>query len=369
MQDSHIEVNPLTGHRPVIKLPGPRRGWRWAWRVVIALATAGALVGYLFTTPGFTQFLRSHEIWAPAQKVTFLHVVPWGVLTVDGRTVRIAENSSLSIAPGRHTLDYQAPPFAELRCVLSVPAANGDTCGPNLSGGHFDFAMYPHELAAKEKNQLDQAVWQMLRSLRRASTVQPGDHFRMDPKFVGVAGAALPGYLEYYADHQGEYDPRSYELCTAGCPVAGEVETRGWVIEVKTGLTWTFPHPLSASGATAWVSGYSGGAIAMAVTWAGSWQVNLPAPRYLTSLVCEAAMNAAKAVIAQPSAATRHAGAGECLLSLPSPSDPSAPPLQLYFHNGAIMAADSFTHRQVPSLPVGSAHEQAAAHALLSAGP
>lgn len=135
MQDSDIEINPLTGKRPALRPPGSRRGWRWAWRVAIALATTGVLVAYLVTTSGVARFLQSHGIGVPAQKIIFQHVVPWGVLTLDGRTVRIAEHSSLSIALGRHIIDYHAPPFTEMQCVLSMPATNGDSCGSYLSGG------------------------------------------------------------------------------------------------------------------------------------------------------------------------------------------------------------------------------------------
>lgn len=78
---------------------------------------------------------------APGAAVLLVeHRVPWGVLTVDGKRNDVADVAqppdpdlldnpvSFLLSRGRHQVVYIAPPFAPLRCVVSVPAARGDTC-------------------------------------------------------------------------------------------------------------------------------------------------------------------------------------------------------------------------------------------------
>jgi hypothetical protein len=67
--------------------------------------------------------------------------VPWGELLIDGRTGPDVRGASLDanstgipvaapfhLTRGRHNLQYRAPPFPTLTCVVSVPATFTDTC-------------------------------------------------------------------------------------------------------------------------------------------------------------------------------------------------------------------------------------------------
>src|SRR5262249_20351671 len=98
--------------------------------------------GVLFSLPGIQPSLgallraatptAAGPLLAGAEAIYFVDGVPWGMLHVDGRVASIPTLDqgppTLTLGRGRHSLDYHADPFRRVRCTISVPAADSDTC-------------------------------------------------------------------------------------------------------------------------------------------------------------------------------------------------------------------------------------------------
>lgn len=100
---------------------------------------------------------------SPVNNRLYLDVqIPWARVTLDGHAITppaIYAQSPISLTPGRHIVGWQAAPFADHTCSLSVPPTAGDTCG-QYSIGEF----YAQGFESARVLSLSEAL----------STVQPG---------------------------------------------------------------------------------------------------------------------------------------------------------------------------------------------------
>lgn len=214
---------PAPDDAPVSK--GPSRGASvrrrvLAWGALVGLACALAMV--IAGLPGMRDELgglvRGPQPPLPygADTLYLVNVVPWGRLTIDGSSHLARPLTSTSPAVvlprGRHTLIYVAPPFPTRRCVVSVPAAAGDTCArlPHLPNDinaiqspamrALDMSDSLNTLAPTQRAALLAAAGDALAAASPSGIMQPGEHYLSPDGTVEVANQPQAMTLLYQLD-------------------------------------------------------------------------------------------------------------------------------------------------------------------------
>jgi hypothetical protein len=216
-QGTRVEVDGMpaalaidrTAWRPAARLLAARRARGYAVTGLVLLVC----VGLLLSLPGTQQALRLALAGptptptvplAPGQNlVNFEQTAPWGRLTLDGTPFEPQFGQTSTLPRGRHTLTYEAAPWATLRCQLSVPAQQSDTCpvdsnmryGDNPLARVIDLGTTPETLPEAQRAALTSTVAGALQANVETTAVPTGDHYPGADGRISVATMPLRASL------------------------------------------------------------------------------------------------------------------------------------------------------------------------------
>ncbi|HST88767.1 MAG TPA: hypothetical protein VLJ14_10340 [Ktedonobacterales bacterium] len=387
--------------------------------VVAVLAIAGILLTKLGDPVGLARGLLNIPTPVPAATATPIPLnqtwfyiengIPWGVLTVDGRTVTQLFSSSppaVVLPRGRHTLAYDAAPFPPLRCVASVPADAHDTCPldssfvkaqarfpVDLQRRALDLRADVAHLPADQRAALEAAIQQQLAVDATPATVAPGERYRAPDGTI--ATAAQPLRATVVSQPAGDAG-NSASLCSSFLcsePFDPSQPTDAWLVNanVREGFRYMtldgqvvadlapFGEPRQASGDPREYS------INLQVRWDGAWHVTEDPQAVGTHLdPCRLANELAPygsggvgpdvPVTFDRTFAAPHPADGCVVVQMPSPSNPNPPagPIYYLYRFGVLLAAtpaalDVVTSIQDTSILDASPDEQSLAFQIVAA--
>ena len=417
--DGHGRVPAATGAATAEGTPATGTADRAAWcraarlfasRRVRGYAVAGFVLlvcaGLLLSLPGMPQALQqalagptpspTARFVPGANPVYFEQTVPWGRFTLDGTPLEPLFGNILSLRPGRHTLTYVAAPWAPLRCQLSVPAQQGDTCPVN---GHaqydieplarvVDLGATPERLPEAQRAALTATVASAFQAYVETTAVLPGDHYRGADGLIAVATrplrASLALTLNTDATRAAPQVAPAPSPCVSLCGARfGEGGGTAWsVIWAHVVAHWQFVAAdgtrVEPGASTDVDAGYPVGA-----TWSGTWSVTLHPYPGSHGALCQPAIDRA---FPDGKPLPSNAGFSEriylgpddvegCveIVSLNSSSSGggssgSADAAIFIARLGMVLAGNGVAHTAQPLLPVASAHERALAQQWMAQG-
>lgn len=344
------------------------------------------------------------------------HRVPWGVLTIDGTRNDIADidiaesqpnepptgSPDFILARGSHQVVYNAPPFAPLRCVVTVPAAAHDTC----------------PLATPDETESQRYIVGAARILDLGATLAnlPAQSLA-DLKAAATAAISFstPTILARADEHYLGADGQTHTFAQDAQATLFRAPWTGTPAFGQTGCQFLCPSTQnSGSGITAWNisaqirQGYHytaaapGGAVPddtplacvpasgnqpycpildqveLAVTWTGSWQVALAATPQ-ESPTCRAASEllsiwmygavggGAYSPPMQPVAPVAAANPVEgCVAGVQIQQPSGTVTIELLYRFGVLLTLDAAGSVTFPYLPSADAQEQALAQQILA---
>jgi len=313
-----------------------------------------------------------------ADRLYFANSVPWGVLQVDGRTTGVPtlDQGPLTLARGRHILDYRAEPFRRFRCTVSVPAADSDTCplhrdildSSDLTANArvIDLGATVEALPDDQRFDLTRVVGSALASITGSATVAPGDHYLGTGGAIAVATVSLSVALNFSlntdptrASFSVSLPPDCITLCASD--LNSSTPDGGWDVQAHALLRWTF---IDAQGAIS-VADDIDIARNLSVRWDGSWSVAVEDSGDMCELAFER-LPTPQGVEGYSAAGTNSAPnlADGCLITLQHDSGTGTPtPVTalLLYRVGVLLATNAAAQQLFPSLTVASAHERALA--------
>lgn len=397
-------VRALLGHR----LTRPQRLWRTlAVITTILLALALILTINPNTHTALDALLHPATIFsnstAPgAESFDFVHVAPWGDLRIDGQTVPkkqvLQRFRAVTLAPGVHTLDYSAPPFAPLHCTLTVPADTAhDTCP--LSKG--DDTLYNDtvrelnlrasftDLSSQQLAALTKASSAGLTAASPTATVAPGEHYlTAGGTTTNTSGLPIQATLLYRLSTEQTQQPFRFEgfPCQTLClyPHLLDQTPLEWGIVAHVALTWSYAVPHSAiQGPLTPDLDTMDIAVPLHITWQRGWHViPLQATQVIygglfgSNPICVPADEMLNSALAHNSfsgstyTTTPASGAEGCLFQWRewSGSNTYNPPSYLLYRFGVLLAANDEARHTFPTLSVADASEQSLAQQLATHG-
>lgn len=323
-----------------------------------------------------------------------IHIVPWGKLTVDGAETTPIDNGSgvanISLPPGTHAIVYTAPPFPDIRCQVSVPAAGKDNCptdqnsndAPNLPDPNarvLDLRATVANLPAGEQAALTAKVNADLKTFGGRAQLQAGDHYLDASGNTQVAATNMLAIDSYGLATGYQQQPGCGAICDEQGMGSGP-NGPSWVVVASLVENWRY---LSANGpATSGPQiGENGAPLqrVFGVTWNGGWQVS--SLEEYGSLSCESGNNALAQDIQsvnptffqnttmQQSGTSTNSPADGCVLSM-APTDgsgsPTGPVAYFLYRCGALIAVNSPAQAMLPGAPTASAHEQQLATQIIA---
>ncbi len=347
-----------------------------------------------------------------AEQFDFVHVAPWGDLRIDGLTVPqkqvLQRVRAISLAPGAHTLDYSAPPFAPLHCTITVPAdTTSDTCP--LSNGADDVPTLYHDTVRKLnlRASLTDLSPQQLTALIKASstglaaaspttTVAPGEHYLTAGGTVTNTSKLPIQATLLYSLSDSLTDAQTHQLfkvedtpCQTLClyvPLLDQTPL-DWGVVAHVALSWSYAVPHSAvQGPLTSDLDTMDIAVPLHITWQHGWHITLLQVTQtvyggqVSNPICVPAYEALDSMLANSSfqgseADTKPASGVEgCLIRWREWSGPSTgpgtygPPKYLLYRFGVLLAANDDAHHTFPTLPLADASEQALAQQLATQG-
>jgi hypothetical protein len=197
--------------------------------------------------------------------------VPWGQLLVDGQVGPDVRGSSLHadstgkpigapfhLSRGRHTLQYRAPPFPTLACVVSVPATFTDTCPLDPSSA----SELPPSIAPTTRlldlqasvEHLPPTAFQALADTTQAALtawaashgsgmIAVGDHYRDLTWEVKEATTPLVVEPQYRLDTPFPGGSPSCNQVCGGADFVTMDSSTDWTIHALVALTWRYSTP------------------------------------------------------------------------------------------------------------------------------
>ncbi|HEY7849897.1 MAG TPA: hypothetical protein VIC27_07505 [Ktedonobacterales bacterium] len=250
LDDAAPEVAPLDA----VRRPLASSAWARRWRrqivgaltlALVAIVAVGlfvrstsdpaaAVASLLGIAPAEPALLPTSTV-TPDNVFAAVHGVPWGVLTISGRRMAADETagSYFQLAPGAHTVEYQAADFPTLRCVVSVPPSVADDCplanaaavsdAPQAYANErlLDLLATPARLLPDQRATLDTAISQALAAFGGATTTAPGE------LYLGASGNAqradapmrfsVTPVLASMSESQSHLDGLGHAPCGAVC--------------------------------------------------------------------------------------------------------------------------------------------------------
>ena len=392
------------------------RGWRQRLSAgIVALALLGMLTLLFARAPGFGATL-SQALHLPtpipaaplplgANVVYIQHGAPWGTLWLDGQPVTTVDTeqgytgkelryTSLRLPPGRRQLTYRAAPFPTLRCWISAPAAQSDTC-PLAIGPFRDVQPpFPAErvlnlgadpvlLPVAQQAALQDAAAHYIATLVASATIAPGTAYADDTGASRVASASMTATLSYTLnpDSNHFYDmlgvsPRECAILCAYQPASYLSDpTASWVIAAHVVPSWTYTRAngVSVTG-SATPRGVGAESYApLAVTWDGSWHVAAAdvqqgTPGCLVAFATVVSLGLSGAPLSSLTMVSAPLPAEGCLITGDSPAASGAPPtpFTLLYRFGLLFAVDDEALSLLPGIPRADAALRGLARAWTS---
>jgi len=393
--------------------PTRRRVFGSALAIIgVALALALALREYSAATQGATTDANVDAQSPAASALYFEDAAPWGVLRVDGRVVDVGklmgEQSPLFLHLGATRLDYSAPPYAALHCVISDPPVRSDTCPlvtnyapqdpmqESTEGRLIDLRANLNRLSAAQFATLEQATEAALATLATRAIAEfspsvqlaPGDHYVNAQGQVSVATQPLRAMLQLTFDRAAlvNTNPTSGPPCRVFC-----VYSADGAIQAPITPTWVYT-PVGANSPTlqgpfvqpnnANVPNDGDGFLQIDVNWKNGWRVSV-APYYLLDMgqgLCNSGILALGSSIDETDlGGAQILGVGDakgCAFTILPQNTPAtdgaptvtgAPGALFFFRCGVLLSVNVAAQRLTPSLLVASPAEAQAAQAI--AGP
>lgn len=375
--------------------------------VILIAASSPALRGAL---NGFVRGgVATGQVAAPpgSETVYFEHAVPWGLLSIDGKRVPSPTDSatdSVTLAPGRHAIQYIAPPFAGLNCQLRVPITTQDTCplefappAPSAASQIYvrvvDLGGTPDRLTAPQAAALAGVLDAALRPLDSRTLLPAGS------AYLGINGqpvitkkllvATLTFRLNSDLHVVEPYLPGGFlcsQICYLGAsyPVDGTGAGGGWGILALAHVTWTYAQPQGATvlrdAPTSPLPDGSIALISVGVMWDGAWHaVAVPGEnQFGMSPICEIANDQ---LPPSPSTGTSldtsfhtevptATPAEGCLLSIQAAhGNASGTSALVLYRFGILYAANKEAHILYPGLPLATPADAALAENIAMGEP
>lgn len=358
-------------------------------------ATQGATTGYTITPQ------------VPADTlVYFKDPAPWGVLRIDGSAADLEslliQHFPLHLRPGATRLDYSAPPYPALHCVISNPHARGDTCPLITNYAPQDPVQTPDEgrlidlranlnrLPATQFAALEQATEGALATLATSAIAEfspsvqlaPGDHYLNTQGRVSVTTQPLRATLQLTFDRAALVNtyPTSGSPCRVFCVFGAD-----GALQAPVTPTWVYT-PVGANSpaiegpfvqpSNANVPNSGDGFLQIDVSWKNGWHVSME-PYYVLGMGQSLCNNGILALGLSVNGAdlggAQMLGVGDangCAYIIQPQSTPvatGAPAALYYLRCGVLLAVNAAAQRWAPSLPVASPAEAQAAQTM--AGP
>src|SRR5262249_23986836 len=160
---------------------------------------------------------------------------------------------TLTLGRGRHSLDYHADPFRRVRCTISVPAADSDTCplrrdsfGSSDLGADvrvIDLGATLEALPDDQRFDLMKAVSSALANIRNSATVASGDHYIGPRGAIAVAKGSLSAALNFSLNASPMREGTSIDLppdCITLCSFNLNTDTPdgGWYVQAHALMHW-----------------------------------------------------------------------------------------------------------------------------------
>ncbi|MGH2515552.1 MAG: hypothetical protein ACRDHP_07840 [Ktedonobacterales bacterium] len=342
-----------------------------------------------------------------SETIYFEHAVPWGKLSVDGQATPSPTDSAtdaITLAPGRHTLLYDAPPFALLQCHLQVPITTQDNCPlefapPALSAQSqiyvriIDLGGTPDRLPASQVAALSRVLDAALRPLDSETILPAGS------AYLGINGqpattkklllATLTFRLNTDTHIVVPYLPGGYlcsQICYLGAayPNDGSGAGGGWGILALAHVTWTYAQPqgmtILRDAPTSPVPEGSIALISAGVTWDGTWHaVAVPGEnQFGMSPICEIANDL---LPSSPSTGANLDTSTHTEVPTPTPADGCLLTIQMnhgttpgtaalvFYRFGILYAANAEAHVLYPGLPLATPSDAALAQNIAMGEP
>ena len=375
-----------------------------ALAVVLVILINPTAKSSLYTVFRFPTPVPSPTPLPGANQIFLARGAPWGSASLDGKRVIGANLGMLSawvtLPRGRHTLVVTQAPFPEVRCTISYPASQRDTC-PLISSRddaywQFDQSAIPasvrfvdlgarfSRLPQDAQDALLAAATADLQPPSTPLTIHPGDHYVRDDGVVAVARTnlvatfiptILPPAASVASDSQS---------CVSFCDISG--------LTVGGNATWNLRVSLLGSWQIATLAGqvivqhaamYSGDFIyqgmppsivtQLSMLWTGRWQVSVSNEfGYEWSPVCQMAAQMTSTWLGDNVNITGMNTQGGrtqedgCGISVTLADSTQSEPLDLIYRFGVLLAANDAAHQTFPKLPVASPAERALAQQLLA---
>jgi hypothetical protein len=292
-----VEITDLeSGREPIISPPRFWAGQRKRPLILVSLTLAAVALLLLTSTGSFHVLLddlstspnpavapapASTPTLFPGENLFYVQAdPPWGRLFIDGRVIARLPipkiDPPLKLSIGRHTLTWQADPFYDQQCTLSVPPKYAiDTCLSNSTiatqNGDLTtlvtFAESLNTLMPGIGNALKAAVQAALDARLSSAIVQPGEAYALapanpackpgqgEPACYAIATQPLRAALHLRLDtnpSSNEFcnnDPEtncthSYASCYSFCSTqdspASATSSNGWDVFAPVFSLWTF---------------------------------------------------------------------------------------------------------------------------------
>lgn len=334
--------------------------------------------------------------------------VPWGRLTLDGRSIPIDATPKPGVlARGRHTLIYRADPFPSLRCTISTPAAASDTCPidtafasrygrPTYGGRAVNLGSTIDRLPAAQRDALITLVRNEVEYISPVTTVRPGEHYGGITAGKGfgsseIANQPLNATIQIHlADTTSgtTYGSDPTSDCAAICVSTYSSNAPPNVLEVsahvKMGYHYTTQDgsvvldyaPLRHIQQTEW---RPDDFILLYINWTGAWQITRPSHDN-SPLPCQYGggdLFPGAGVYTYTLTGTRPAPnpTDGCLLVVRQQGEPTSgtpnlgPPILFLHRFGVLLAVGDAAHQLLPDVTVASQREADEAYAIAAQGP
>lgn len=325
------------------------------------------------------------------------HWVPWGVMTIDGRTVEEARLITqtlfvhgrvlprVDLPPGQHSLAFRAAQFPSLRCELAVPAGPHDTCPlvtsvaqPADGVRELDLGASLDHLSAGGRAALLAAAESALAAMSdaRPATVMPGEWYRAsDGSLVQARAPLLATFVYALSDNAARSLPDYAVACVSLCETAigTDLNFGSWHLTAHALPRWSYRD---ASGSVLIREAPAGSQaddpyldveVPLHVLWNGQWTVSPAAPSGANP-TCAIMLTELDVLFGIP--------IGAPLSSYAAPTSAQGcvndtsgnfpgPPAYFLYQFGVIVAANPAAHQMQPGVPVGVAQQQALAARLV----
>ncbi|HLZ24503.1 MAG TPA: hypothetical protein VKQ30_20505 [Ktedonobacterales bacterium] len=286
-----------------------------------SVASKGGLPFGLFPTP-----VPSATLAAGEDTFYMVNGVPWGSLRVDGKQIDVVYSQQdptfVTLAIGHHTIEYDAPPFPTLRCMVSMPAAKADSCPlfslsrGTLNNGILDtnrgldlgatLAHLPPDLLQALINTAEGS----LAAPVGTATVPVGGRYQGANGKVAVATEPLQAQA-FYSLNTNAAVGMSGTSCAILCDIpfesGGPGNGRGWIITGNVVPTWRYTdsskttvqlpaHPPMPDGVASSQQGEVDELKYFSVTWESAWRVTSLSSTIGADPGCFGAMNTVQAL-------------------------------------------------------------------------